>query len=73
MINHIRNIGINPFPVDSLVVAAPSRGRRPVPAHLEPVISLEISYILAEYFDNTMGDSMPLQEWVYIFEYFKGV
>ena len=28
---------------------------------------------MGEDFENTMGESIPLQEWVSLFEYFKGV
>ena len=55
------------------MVVEPSTGRIPAPDYLDPVLSLEIVSIMVEYFDYNMGESMPLQEWVSLFECFKVV
>ena len=55
------------------MVVAPSTGRIPASSYLEPVMSLEIAPIMGYYFENTMWESMSLQEWVSISEYFKEV
>ena len=61
MITHIQNRGERPFPVDIWVVVAPSTGRSPASAYLEPVISQEIASIMGDYFETNIGESMPLQ------------
>ena len=55
------------------MVVAPSTGRSPALDYLDPALPLEIASIMGEDFENTMGESIPLQEWVSLFEYFKGV
>ena len=64
MISHIKNRVKRPFPVDLWVVVAWSTGRSLASSYLDPVLSLEILSTMGEEFENTMEESMPLQEWV---------
>ena len=59
--------------MDAWVVVAPSTGRSPALDYLDPALPREIASSMGEDFENTMGESIPLQEWVSLFEYFKGV
>ena len=72
MITHIYNRGERPVPVDAWVVVALLTGRSPELAYLASLLFQEIASTMGDYFDNSIGESMPLQEWVSLFEYFKG-
>ena len=55
------------------MVVAPSTGRIPASAYLNPLISHEIAFIMGEDFDKNIRESLPLQKWVSLLKYFKGV
>ena len=47
-------------------------GRSPASDYLDLLISQEIASIMVDDFDNNIIDIITLQEWVSLFEYFKG-
>ena len=64
MTTNIKNRGGKPVLVDAWVVMVMLVGRSPASAYLNHVLSQEIAFITEDDFDNIIGDSMPLQEWV---------